>query len=224
MTERHRPSHAAVLLAALALAACSPPGAGGSGGGGGSSGTPAQVPNACDPYGFKPTLPWATPVNLSLPDASRGPLCFSAQNVTGAFSTAVDIEGFADEWGNCTRNMVYRFAFRSVNPVTGACVGPSSPEVVVRMKIDHAGAANTGRPNPMCIVSSRIDFEAFEVTGTPLDDRLQKEARGQVHRAMDRELAMRMTTLFRANAAQGVSADSGRCAGWYSLEPKPSGP
>ena len=213
-----------VLLVAAAFLACDP----GSNSSGSSSGTVPQPANAFvasapfsttlpdDPHITRPpnnTTNCAPPSNVDVSRSIAGTVTASLGDI-GPTATLAD--GVRDV-GATVPDGVYTWSNRPLNadcfPSGPAPAGPFTATFAFSYR---AEVAHENQPE-VCIFKSNVAFSSFTVTGIqPVDAAIEARAKEEAHKAVDREMADRMSRFVRAGRALPASADA-RCTDWSAL-------
>jgi hypothetical protein len=94
---------------------------------------------------------------------------------------------------------------------------PEAPPVgtlVVTYALEYLGDFSRGQT--ICMNASRTDFTSFDITGLPvIDDLIAEAVRGNIHLAMDTEVADRMNRLFNGSPLPATA--NPRCSNWIDL-------
>jgi hypothetical protein len=184
---------------------------------------------ACQPTGNPPPTP-GTPTlppaasTISLPNAPLRPggLCvpgafdLTAQSTTFTAAITFDAGGIFDRIGLSVMGGVYTGTVSAVNPINCSPMPEAPPLGTLNVTYTLEYLGDFSRGQVICMNASRTDFTSFNLTGLPvIDDPLAEAVRGNIHLAMDTEVADRMNRLLNGAPLPGTA--NPRCSNWIDL-------
>jgi hypothetical protein len=181
-----------------------------------SGGNPPPTPGT-------PTFPPGTST-ISLPNTPVRPggLCvpgafdLTAQSTTFTSAITFDAGGIIDRIGLSVTGGSYTGTVAAVNPINCSPL-PEAPPVgtlVVTYALEYLGDFSRGQT--ICMNASRTDFTSFDITGLPvIDDLIAEAVRGNIHLAIDTEVADRMNRLLNGSPLPPTA--NPRCSNWIDL-------
>jgi hypothetical protein len=166
--------------------------------------------------------PSTSTISLTNTPVRPGGLCvpgafdLTAQSTTFTSAITFDAGGIIDRIGLSVTGATYTGTVSAVNPINCSPLPEAPPlgTLVVTYALEYLGDFSRG--STICINASRTDFTSFSITGLPvIDDPIAAAVRGNIHLAMDTEVADRMNRLL--NAAPLPATADPRCSNWIDL-------